>query len=44
MLHFLHLAADPFMFGVLVGFALAMLVSIGFAVRKALKKGFRSAL
>ena len=44
MLRYLRLAADAFMLVVLAGFVLAMLVSVGFAVRKALKKGFWSAL
>jgi len=44
MRDYLRLAAAAFMFVVPAGFALAMLVAIGFAVRKAIKKGFRSAL
>jgi len=44
MLHFLRLAAGAFMFVVPAGVALAILVSIWFAVRKALKKGFLKAL
>lgn len=44
MLHLLHLAADAFMIVVLAGGVLSMLVSLGFAIRKALKKGFLKAL
>ena len=44
MLHLLRLAADGFMIVVLAGFTLALLVSFGFAVRKAIKAGFLKAL
>ncbi len=44
MRHYLRLAAAAFMLVTLAGWVLAMLVAIGFAVRKAIKKGFRSAL
>lgn len=44
MLHFLRLAADAFMIVVLAGIALTLLVSFGFAVRKAMKVGFLKAL
>lgn len=43
-MHFLRLVADAFTIVVLAGVALAMLVSFGFAVRKAIHKGFWAAL